>query len=247
MPAGCIAQLMHGNRRINKIIGISLFTDGRRFKELVSLKAAAFTVWLAWRNIYRSLQYGKHVRPQNRAHRACPGGIPDGAEACIQPGFVPFRHHARIKLRLIPFFFPQTHAVLIMHIAVKFISAGRRIAHRHGNHRHLVQNIVQIIPAVRTHGDIRRVQAHMAVRIQRILGFLINHALIPPVSQIILRGRPAYIVVKTVGMAAETIVGAIHIYSSVEYIRFAVGDILPGRQIRIKCLFFHFCSLRTLL
>ena len=95
------------------------------------------------------------------------------------------------------------------------------------------------VSAVRPHRHVRCIQTHIAVRIQRILRFPVNHSFITPIPQIIRRSGPAYIIIQTVCMAAETVMGAVNIDSVIKYIRFSVRDIFPGRKIRIICLFFH--------
>ncbi|MNE80301.1 hypothetical protein D3C80_1768560 [compost metagenome] len=50
MFAGRITQLMHGNRGIDKIIGISSLADGRRFKERMSFKSGSGAVGLTRRD-----------------------------------------------------------------------------------------------------------------------------------------------------------------------------------------------------
>ena len=205
----------------------------------MAFKAASLAVRLAGRNIYRAFLYSEHIRAEHCSHRAASGFVANRTEARIQICILSFCHHARIKLWFIPFFFSQTCAVRIMDISVEFIFACRRIAHRHGYHRYLIQDIIEIVSAVRPHRHVRCIQTHIAVRIQRILRFPVNHSFITPVPQIIRRSGPAYIIIQTVCMAAETVMGAVNIDSVIKYIRFSVRDIFPGRKIRIICLFFH--------
>ena len=40
-------------------------------------------------------------------------------------------------------------------------------------------------------------------------------------------------------MPPETIMRAVYIHPLMKHVRYPVSDIFPGRQIRIKCLFFH--------
>jgi hypothetical protein len=91
----------------------------------------------------------------------------------------------------------------------------------------MVQYIIQIVSSVRTDGYVRCVKAHLAVLVQRVLVTGINHTFITPVAQIIHRCRPAYIVTHTEYITIVKIVGTVYIYSVSEYVRLAVGNILP--------------------
>jgi hypothetical protein len=91
----------------------------------------------------------------------------------------------------------------------------------------MVQYIVQIVSSVRTDGYVRCIKAHFAFLVQGIFVTGINHTFIAPVSQIIHRCRPAYIVTHTEYITIVKIVGTIYVHSVAKYIRFSVGNILP--------------------
>ena len=187
-------------------------------------------------------RYGEHIPVQHRHHGSVPGFVALAAESRVQIYPVPFRQHARIKLGFVPGPLSQQSAVRIMHISVKFIFSRRRVADRHRHHRHLIQHIVQIVPAVRPHRHIRRVQAHLARLVEGIRRFLIDHALIAPVPQVVHRSRPAHIVSHAEHITIIKIMGTVHIHPVPKYIRLRVRDIFPGRQIGIPRLFFtHIC------
>ncbi|MNI56881.1 hypothetical protein D3C73_1119100 [compost metagenome] len=73
MLAGRIAQLMHGDRGIDKVVGISPFADGRRFKKLVTFESAPLAVGLARRNKYRFFYNCEHIWAKHRCHCAMSG------------------------------------------------------------------------------------------------------------------------------------------------------------------------------
>ncbi|MNO52296.1 hypothetical protein D3C76_427120 [compost metagenome] len=238
MLAGRIAQLMHGDRGIDKVVGISPFADGRRFKELVAFESAPLTEWLARRNKYRLFENCEHIRAKHRCHCAVSGLISIRAESGVQVGVLSFGQHAGVKLRLVAFPLSKACSIGISDIAVELILAARLAADRYRNDGNLVQHIVEIIPPVRSHGDIGCIQAHAAFRIQRVIRSLVDYTLIPPFGQIVLRCRPADIVIQTKSMSVKTVMRAIHIHSSFKNIRLAVRDIFPGREVRIESLFF---------
>ena len=124
-----------------------------------------------------------------------------------------------------------------MHIAVKREIPRRGITDRHRNDAHLIKHIIQIVSAVRPHRNIRRIETHFPLFVERIRIPRINHAFIPPVPQIVHRRRPADIISHTEYIAVIKIMRTINIDPIAEHIRFSVRNIFPGRQIRIHRLF----------
>ena len=69
------------------------------------------------------------------------------------------------------------------------------IADSNRNHRDLIENIVKIIPSVRANRDIGGVQAHVAIRVERVLGLFVDNAFVTPIREIGKGRGPADIVV----------------------------------------------------
>ena len=200
------------------------------------LKTGALAVLAAGSHEHGRLHNGQHIRPQNGGHGSVSGLVASAAEAGIQISPLSLRKQAGIKLGLVSRPLAEPCPVLIMHIAVKLVSARRRITHRNGNHADMIQHIVEIIPAVRTNRHIRRIQAHFPVPVQRIRRFRVDHSLIAPVPQIVLRCGPADIIPQTEHMPVVTVMGAIDIHPPVKDIRLPIRDIFPGRKIGIESL-----------
>lgn len=196
MLAGRIAQLMHGDRGIDKVVGISPFADGRSFEELVTFESAPLAVWLARRNKYRFFDNCEHIRAKHRCHCAMSGLVSIRAESGVQVGVLSFGQYAGVKLRLVAFPLSKACSIGISDIAVELILASRLVADSYRNDGNLVQYIVEIVPPVRSHGDIGSIQAHAAFRVKRIIRSPVDYVLIPPIGQIVLRCRPADIVIQ---------------------------------------------------
>ena len=237
--AGCVAQLVEHHGRVDKVIGVSVLADGRRLKELVTLKAAALAVGLTGSDKHRRLFNGEHIRTQHGAHGTVAALVPGKAETGVKIGAVPFCQDARIELGLIALLLTQKRAVRIVDIAVKLEFPSRGITHGHGNHALVVQHIVEIIPAVRALGHIRSIQAHTAIGVEGILGLFIDDALIPPVTEVVHRGGPSDIVVQAISVTVEPVMRAVDIHPAVKNVGFAVRDVLPGGQIGVERLFVH--------
>jgi hypothetical protein len=103
----------------------------------------------------------------------------------------------------------------------------------------MVVHIIQIISAVRSLRHIGSIQIHLALSIDRIFGFGINNPLIPPIGQIIHRCGIADIVAKTKYPTVVNIVRTIYIHTVAKNMGLTVGNVLPGRHIRVENLFFH--------
>ncbi|MNI28835.1 hypothetical protein D3C73_826330 [compost metagenome] len=164
------------------------------------------------------------------------------AESGVEVSILSFSQHAGVKLRLVAFPLAKACSIGISDITVELILPARLVADRHRNDGNLVQHIVEIIPPVRSHGDIGSIQAHAAFRIQRVIRSPVDYTLIPPIGQIVLRCRPADIVIQAKSVPVKTVMRAIHIHSAFKNIRLAVRDIFPGREIRIESLFFCHCN-----
>ena len=67
-----------------------------------------------------------------------------------------------------------------------------------------------------------------------------------PVSKIIYRSRPAYIISKAEGFAAAKIMGSVDIDSVPEYIGLSIRDLFPGWKVRVDSLFFAALSYAAL-
>jgi hypothetical protein len=224
---GCVAKLVHYFGRINKVIGVSYLTDGRCLEKCVLFKAGTCRIFITGYYENRLFYDGKHVGTKYGSHSTMSGLVASATETGIKISLVTLCQHAGVKLRLIPGSVTQTGTVLIMYITVEFITTCRCITYGYGYYGNMIQNIIQIISAVRTDGYVRCVKAHLAVFVQRVLVTGINHTFITPVAQIIHRCRPAYIVTHTEYITIVKIVGTIYVHSVAKYIRFSVGNILP--------------------
>ena len=191
------------------------------------LKAGACAGGAAGGHKHGGLQHRQHVAVQHGAHGAVTGFVSAAAEAGIQIGLSVFGNHAGVELRLVAFLFAKARAVRIVHIAVEFIFASGFIAHRHRYNAPGAEHIVQIIPAIGSHGHVGGIQVSLQIAVAGILILAVNHALIAPVAQVIHRGRPAHIVAHAVHIAAEEVMGAVYIDPVAEHIGLAIGDILP--------------------
>ena len=114
-----------------------------------------------------------------------------------------------------------------MYISVEFIFAGGSITYCDRYDIDLVENVIQIVSAVRSDGDIGCVECHVTVFVQGILISFVYDAFISPVATIVYRCRPAYIVVNAECVTAESIVRTEHIDAAVKYIRLAVRNVFP--------------------
>ena len=96
--------------------------------------------------------------------------------------------------------------------------------------------IIQVVPAVRAPLYVRRIHDPFAVPILRILVPAVEDTLIPPIPQIIDRGRPADIIPQTKILAAEMVVASVNIQPVAEYIRLSVRDVFKAGKIGIERL-----------
>ena len=234
-----IAQLMEHHRGIHEIIQLAHFADRGRLKKFMPLKSAAGAIWFTGSYKGRSFLNCHHIRPQNSRHRAAPACIANRTKTGIQIGAVSLCNHSRVELGLVPLSFSQPASILILDISIKLIFSRRRIAYCNRDTALFIQYIIQVIPAIRPFGDIGSIQTHAAILVKRIVCFFVYDPFISPIAQIIRRSGPAHIVIQAIRMAVKPIMGAIYIYSIFKYMRLSVRNILPGRQIRIKSLFFH--------
>jgi hypothetical protein len=114
-----------------------------------------------------------------------------------------------------------------MDIPIEFIRSGWRIGNSDRDHRHLVQNIEQVIPPIRPHGDVWRVKAHLPFRVEGILGFSVYYALVFPTRQVIHGRGPTNIIPQTEYMSIVEIMRTVNIDSVPENMRLAIRDIFP--------------------
>ncbi len=243
-----ITKLVHHDGRINKIIVLPHLANRRSLEKFMSFESRSRTIFTTRNDKNRRFFHRQHIRPQNGQHRTVSGLVSPAAETCVQISRITFRQHARVELRLVSFFFSETGSVLIVHITVKRKVSRGRIADRNRNDAYFIQHIVQIISAVRPYRNVRRIQAHFSLFVERVRIPRINHALIPPVPQIIHRSRPADIVAHAENITVIIIMGTVYIDPVSEHIRLAVRNILPGRQIGVHslsvlCASFHVTSI----
>jgi hypothetical protein len=105
--------------------------------------------------------------------------------------------------------------------------AAGRIAYSHRNDGKLIKHVVQIIPPVRPDSNIRGIQAHASFRIEGVIRGMVNDPFIPPVSQVLRRGRPADIIIQAKHVSVKPVMRAVNIHPSIKYIRLTVRDIFP--------------------
>ncbi len=161
-------------------------------------------------------------------------------KAGIQPDpAVIIGQHAGIERELFPAFFTPDLSVFVVHFSVERILPGRCVAHSDANLAEEIKRIVEIIPAVGSLRDIRRIQGPDAEGIARVLPFPVNDAFTAPVREIGNRGRPADIVIDTEDRRAECVMTAVDIDPVAEYMRLTVGNIFPAWKVRIESLIFH--------
>ena len=198
------------------------------------LKAGAPAGLGAGHHEHRPLQHREHVPVQHRAHGAALFlFVPEADAPGVQEGPVPFREHRRVELGIVPGLLPQEGPVRIMDVAVILVLPGGSIAHRHGDDVLVVQHVVEVIPSVRPSGHVRGVQALLPAPVVRVLGLPVDHALVPPVRQVLLRGGPADVVLQAVDPAAELVMGTVDVDPPAEPMRLPVRDILPGGEIGV--------------
>ena len=224
---------MEADGRIDKIVQLPVFADGRRFKEFVALKSRSFAVHNAGSHKTGFLRNGQHIRPKHGAHGAVAGSVPAAAETGIEIRSVSLRQDAGIELRFIPGAFAQAGSLPVLNITVKGEGTCGRIADGYGNKAFGAEHIVQIIPAVRPPGNIRRIQVSLQILIFRILILAVNHAFAAPVPQVVHRGGPAHIVPHTVDVPAEKVMRPVNINPVAVHMRLSVGNIFPERKVGI--------------
>ena len=240
-PAHGIGQLVELDGGVDKVVEVPALADGGRLEELVPFKAGALAVHHARSDEHRRFRHSQHILLQHGGHGAVAAFVPVAAEARIQVGLFPFGQHAGVELRFVPFPLSQPCSVRVMDIPVKFIRARGIVRHGGGDASPGAQHIVQVIPSVRPHRHVRRVKVPLHVRVVRVLVLPVDHALTAPVPQVILRCGPAHIIPGAVHIAAEEIMGAVHIYPVPEKIGLSVRHIFPVRKIWVDHLFFiHF-------
>ena len=130
-------------------------------------------------------------------------------------------------------------AVLILHIAVEFVLAGRFVADRDGNHLRPAHEVVQVIPSIGSHHHIRRGKTvgDPVFGCGRILLSPKNHAMVRPVAKVAYRGRPADIISQTEINTVKKIVRSVHVNPAVHNVGLRVRNIFPTGQIWVKGLF----------
>ena len=234
--AGGVAQLMHHDGGIHKVVGIAKLADGGSLEELMALKAAALGVGTAGHHVHRLFQDGEHVLVQHRHHGAVAALVVKAGKTGVHVGHVALGENAGVELRLVALTVAQLAALAVMHIAVELVAAGGFVAHGNGHAAELVQHVVQVVAAVGALGHVRGVEAGKAAGIERIVGAAVDDAFITPVRQIVHRGRVAHIVAHAEHIAVETVMGAIDVHAVTEYMRFTVRDIFPAGHIGIECL-----------
>ena len=164
------------------------------------------------------------------------GAVAASAEAGIKISCVFFCQYAGIKLGLIAFPLSQPRAVGIVNVSEKFIVPGGFIAYRDRDNAHLIENIIQVVSSVRPDRDVRGIQAHMPILVERVGPLRVDNAFIPPGGGLADRRGPAHIVPHAEGFAVIQVMGAVDIDSVPEYIGFPVGNIFPGGKIGIEGL-----------
>ena len=78
--------------------------------------------------------------------------------------------------------------------------------------------------------------------LQRLLFLAVNYPLIAPVSQVVHRRAPAYIIQQAKFISSVLVMTAVNIDAIAKYARFSIGYMFPLRQIGIKGQLFHRCS-----
>ena len=231
--SGGVAELVAELGGVDEVVPPVYLADAARLKEGVPLKAGAPGGLGAGHDGDGVGQDGAHVSGQPHHPRAGAPGHHRWAKAGVQPGAVPLGQDAGVELVLVARAGAQRRAVGVGHVAVVFIRPGRGVADGHRDHRGTVQRVVEVVPPVRPPGHVGRVQALAAVGVARVLGAAVEHALIPPVGQVGDRGAPAHIVVQAEVVTVEAVMAAVEVDTVAEHMGFAVGHILPQRQIRV--------------
>ena len=230
---GRVAKLMHNLGGVDKVILSVEFADGTCFEKCMVFKAGSLAVARARNDNSRLLHDCQHVRSENGQLGAVTALVSAAAEAGEEIGHVALRQHAGVELRLVALAVAESRSVLVVHVAVELIASSRCVAYRNGNDADLVINVVEIVTSVGAYREIRRVQAHVTVRIDRVGSLREDYALITPVAEVVNRRGPAHIVALAEYIAVEHVVGTVHIYAVAEYVRLTVRDVLPVRQVRI--------------
>ena len=230
------AEFMHDFGRIDEPVFPVFLPDGRRLKIGVSFKLRSFAVAASRYDDLRRFRHREHIRTEYSEHGTVAGAVTASAETGIEVSFISFRQHARIKLGLVAFLFPKSCAVRIMDVSEKFIAPRRPVAYGDRYDADLVENIIKIVSSVRPDSDVRGIEAHMAVFIERIGFFRVDDAFISPGGRLIYRRGPAYVVAHAECFAVIQVMGAIDIDPVPEHIGLPVRDILPGRKIGIQAL-----------
>ena len=125
-------------------------------------------------------------------------------------------------------------------MAQELIMPRRSVADGHPHDPHKIEGVVEVIPPVRPPAYVGGEQQPQAQLIFRILVLEVDHALIPPVGQVVHRGGPAHVVVDAEDGRVEPVVGAVDVDPVSEHMRLAVRDVLPAGEIGVeRLLCFH--------
>ena len=260
-----VAELVAEERGINKVIFPVYLAHGRRLEELVPFEVGACGVALALGDILWILVHRHHVGSEHGDRRALAAdrlaagqeeGIEGRAEAGVKVYLVALDVDAGVELEDVALPLAQSGAVGIVHVIHELVLSRRSVAHRDADHAVVGAEIIEVIPSVRAAAHVGRVHGRLAVLVHWVLILTPDDSFVTPVGQVVLGRGPADIVVHAERLAAEFVVRAVYVYAAVEFMRFAVGDILPARQIGIENLLFvhyiispysriYFISLKT--
>ena len=159
------------------------------------------------------------------------------AEAGVKIRGISDGDYTRIELRLIALFLSEQGSVFVMNVSIELERSLRLIALGYSNYTLVVENIEEVVVAIRTDSDIRSIKTSFVLLIIRIIGTLKGNTFISPVPEIVNRCRPRNIVAGTEEGTVIVIVRSVDVETVAEYVWFAIRNIFPGRKIRIEGLF----------
>ena len=241
-----IAQLVVVPGGVDKDVLVPVLADGAGLEKLVVGEGAG--ALLGKNHLGLSLD-GEHI-PLQLHHRATvvfqlfeagDGGGGGGVKPGVQPDPpVVVRQHAGVEGELVAFFPAPYRAVWVADMAQELIMPRRSVADGHPHDPHKIEGVVEVIPPVRPPAYVGGEQQPQAQLIFRILVLEVDHALIPPVGQVVHRGGPAHVVVDAEDGRVEPVVGAVDVDPVSEHMRLAVRDVLPAGEIGVeRLLCFH--------
>ena len=241
-----IAQLVVVSGGVDEDVLVPVLADGAGLKKLVVGEGAGA---LLGKNHLGLPLDGEHI-PLQLHHRAAViaqllEAGDEGGRGRIKPGVQPdppvvVRQHAGVEGELVALPPSPDSAVGIMDMAKELVFPCRGVADGHPHNPHEVKGVVEIIPPVHPPAHVGGEQQPQAQLIFRILVLAVDHALIPPVGQVVHRGGPAHVVVDAEDGRVEPVVGTVDVDPVFKHMGLAVRDILPAGEIGVeRLLCFH--------